>query len=29
VGRLSGMGWRPRTPMKQGLEQAYADFLAR
>jgi GDP-L-fucose synthase len=28
VGRLNGMGWRPRTPMKQGLEQAYADFLA-
>jgi GDP-L-fucose synthase len=29
VGRLNGMGWQPRMPMKQGLEQAYADFLGR
>jgi GDP-L-fucose synthase len=26
VGRLSGLGWRPRIPLKQGIEQTYAWF---
>ena len=25
---LSGMGWRARTPLRDGLERAYAAFLA-
>jgi GDP-L-fucose synthase len=25
---LSGMGWRARTPLREGLERAYAAFLA-
>jgi GDP-L-fucose synthase len=27
--RLNGMGWRPRTLLRDGLERAYADFVAR
>ncbi len=27
VTRLNGMGWKAKTPFKQGVEQAYADFL--
>jgi GDP-L-fucose synthase len=26
--RLSGMGWRARTTLREGLERAYAAFLA-
>ena len=26
--RLSGLGWRARTPLRAGLEQTYAAFLA-
>jgi GDP-L-fucose synthase len=26
--RLSAMGWRPRTALRDGLERAYADFMA-
>lgn len=29
VSRLAALGWRSRTPLKQGLEFAYADFLSR
>lgn len=28
VSRLAAIGWRSRTPLRQGLERAYADFLA-
>ncbi len=28
VSRLAGLGWRARTPLREGLERAYADFLA-
>jgi GDP-L-fucose synthase len=28
VTRLSALGWRARTPLRQGLAAAYADFLA-
>jgi GDP-L-fucose synthase len=28
VTKLAALGWRARTPLKQGLAQAYADFLA-
>jgi GDP-L-fucose synthase len=27
VTRLTKLGWQARTPLRQGLEQAYADFL--
>jgi GDP-L-fucose synthase len=27
-GRLTGMGWRPRTPLRSGLAQTYSAFLA-
>jgi GDP-L-fucose synthase len=27
VTRLTQLGWKAKIPMKQGLEQAYADFL--
>lgn len=26
--RLNALGWQPQTPLAQGLQQAYADFLA-
>jgi GDP-L-fucose synthase len=26
--RLNALGWRPRTPLREGLAAAYADFLA-
>lgn len=29
VSRMQKMGWQPSTPLKQGIAQAYADFLAR
>ncbi len=29
VSRLSGLGWKARTPIDTGLRLAYADFLAR
>jgi len=29
VGRLSGIGWRARTPLREGIALAYKDFLAR
>ena len=29
VSRLSGTGWRPQVSLRQGLDLAYADFLAR
>lgn len=29
VSRLFALGWRPLVPLKQGLAEAYADFLAR
>jgi GDP-L-fucose synthase len=29
VSRLTGLGWRARTPLAEGLKHAYADFLAR
>jgi len=28
VSRLAGLGWRAKTPLRAGLEVAYADFLA-
>ncbi len=28
VSRLTGLGWRAKTALKQGLDRAYADFLA-
>jgi GDP-L-fucose synthase len=28
VSKLAAMGWRARTPLRQGLKAAYADFLA-
>jgi GDP-L-fucose synthase len=28
VSRLAQAGWRARTPLREGLQQAYADFLA-
>ncbi len=28
VSKLAALGWRARTPLKEGLAQAYADFLA-
>jgi GDP-L-fucose synthase len=27
ISRLTALGWKPRTPLKEGLGQAYADFL--
>ena len=29
MGRLQALGWQAKTPLEQGLGQAYADFLAR
>jgi GDP-L-fucose synthase len=29
VSRLTALGWRAKTPMKDGLSTAYADFLAK
>lgn len=29
VSRLSGMGWRPRVELEDGIGRAYGDFLAR
>jgi nucleoside-diphosphate-sugar epimerase len=29
VGRLTGLGWRAGTDMRDGLAAAYADYLAR
>jgi GDP-L-fucose synthase len=29
VSKLASLGWRARTPLRAGLEAAYADFLAR
>jgi GDP-L-fucose synthase len=29
VGRLAALGWRARTPLREGIAQAYRDFLAR
>jgi GDP-L-fucose synthase len=29
VSKLSALGWQAKTPLRQGLEQAYADFLNR
>ena len=26
--KLAGMGWRARTPLRSGLEQSYAAFIA-
>ena len=28
VSRLSALGWRAKTPLREGLAAAYADFLA-
>ena len=28
VSRLTALGWRARTPLRGGLQAAYADFLA-
>jgi GDP-L-fucose synthase len=28
VSKLAAMGWRAKTPLRQGLKAAYADFLA-
>jgi len=27
--RMQALGWRPRVPLREGLAQAYADFLSR
>ena len=27
VSRLKGMGWAPKSTLKQGIERSYADFL--
>ena len=29
VSRLTGMGWQPKVSMREGIRQAYADFLQR
>jgi len=29
VSRMSALGWRPRTPLREGVGLAYRDFLAR
>ena len=29
VSRIKELGWQPSTPLRQGIAQAYADFLAR
>jgi GDP-L-fucose synthase len=29
VSKLASLGWSARTPLRAGLEAAYADFLAR
>ena len=29
VSRLTKLGWQAKIPLRQGLEQAYADFTAR
>lgn len=29
VGRINALGWRAKTPLRQGLECAYRDFLKR
>lgn len=29
IGRLHALGWRAATPLKTGLEQAYADYRGR
>lgn len=26
-GRINALGWRPRTPLREGLQKAYADYL--
>jgi GDP-L-fucose synthase len=28
VSKLSALGWRARTPLREGLKLAYADFIA-
>jgi GDP-L-fucose synthase len=28
VSRINALGWRARTPLRQGLQQMYADFVA-
>jgi GDP-L-fucose synthase len=28
VSKLSALGWRAKTPLRDGLEAAYADFLS-
>jgi GDP-L-fucose synthase len=28
VSRINALGWRARTPLRQGLQQMYADFIA-
>jgi GDP-L-fucose synthase len=29
VSKLAALGWRARTPLREGLAAAYADFRAR
>jgi GDP-L-fucose synthase len=29
ISKLTTLGWRPKTPLRDGLRQMYADFLAR
>jgi GDP-L-fucose synthase len=29
VSRINALGWRARTPLREGLQHMYADFLAR
>jgi GDP-L-fucose synthase len=29
VAKLTALGWRAKTPLREGLQTAYADFLAR
>jgi GDP-L-fucose synthase len=29
ISKLTALGWRPRTALRDGMRQAYADFLAR
>ena len=28
VARLTALGWRSRTPLREGIEKTYASFLA-
>jgi len=28
VSKLSALGWRAKTPLREGLKAAYADFLS-